>query len=468
MYGTPGVCVVIGVSRTFTINSALPTTTLGTRPAAVTEATTVAFTFTGNGSSFECSRDAGTFAACTSPENWAAGEGTHTFAVRARNSLGPDPSPETHTFTVDRSAPVTTITSATADADAATFVFGSEDLTAVTHVCTFRGQTAPCTSPRTYSGLPDGEFPFTVVATDALGHATTRQATVRVGAAPFETQLTAVPDALLNRTEAEFAFASPAAGATFQCSLDSAPFTACVSPLRLTRLADGAHTLAVRAVGPGARVDATPARATFTVDTTAPETIIAWAPPPILTTREFSLAFTATEAATFVCSVDGAAAAPCASPLKLTGLSEGAHSVAVTATDAAGNVDPTPARSDFTVIIPALPPAPRPTPTATPAPKNAFTSATVARTASLKTLRKTGKLKITLRSAPGAKVAVQAKVGSRVIGTATRTRSGAFQLALSKSRLRAAKVGNNVVLRLQASGKGLKAVTQTLKVRLKA
>ena len=213
----------------------------------------------------------------------------------------------------------------------------------------------------TYSALPDGDFPFSVVATDRAGHTTTAGTTVRVAATPFETQLTAVPDALLNRAEAEFAFASPAPGATFQCSLDSAPFTACVSPLRLTGLADGGHALAVRAVGPGARVDATPARTTFTVDTTAPETIISWAPPPILTAREFSLAFTASEAATFVCSVDGAAAAPCASPLQLTGLSEGAHSVVVTATDAAGNVDPTPARSDFTVIIPALPPAPRPT-----------------------------------------------------------------------------------------------------------
>jgi hypothetical protein len=213
-------------------------------------------------------------------------------------------------------------------------------------------------------------------------------------------------------------------------------------------------------------VDATPARTTFTVDTTAPETIISWAPPPILTGRAFSLAFTASEAATFVCSVDGAAAAPCASPLQLTGLAEGAHSVLVTATDTAGNVDPTPARSDFTVIIPALPPAPRPT--VTPAPKQALTSATVAKTASLKTLRKTGKLKITLRSASGAKVVVQAKLGSRVLGTATRTRSGTFQLTLSKSRLRAAKVGKSVVVRLVGTGNGLKATTQTLKVRLKA
>ncbi len=277
-----------------------------------------------------------------------------------------------------------------------------------------------------------------------------------------ETTLTARPPALTNAATVTFDFAG--GGSSFQCSLDGAAFVACTSG-QAWPVAGGTHTFAVRSVN-NVGVDPTPATHTFTVDTTAPETIIAWAPPPILTTREFSLAFTATEAATFVCSVDGAAAAPCASPLKLTGLSEGAHSVAVTATDAAGNVDPTPARSDFTVIIPALPPAPRPT--ATAAPKNALTSATVAKTASLKTLRKTGKLKITLRSAPGAKVTVQAKVGSRVIGTATRTRSGAFQLALSKSRLRAAKVGNNVVLRLQASGKGLKAVTQTLKVRLKA
>ncbi|KAA0265429.1 MAG: hypothetical protein EDQ89_13255, partial [Acidobacteria bacterium] len=51
----------------------------------------------------------------------------------------------------------------------------------------------------------------------------------------------------------------------------------------------------------------------------------------------------------FECARDGGAYAPCASPLELPGLAEGAHRVAVRAVDAAGNRDPSPASASFTV-----------------------------------------------------------------------------------------------------------------------
>ena len=53
----------------------------------------------------------------------------------------------------------------------------------------------------------------------------------------------------------------------------------CVSPLLLTGIQDGPHTFRVRAAGPGTRRDPTPEQFTFTVDTTAPETLITFGPP---------------------------------------------------------------------------------------------------------------------------------------------------------------------------------------------
>jgi hypothetical protein len=47
--------------------------------------------------------------------------------------------------------------------------------------------------------------------------------------------------------------------------------------------------------------------------------------------------------ASFTCSLDGAAYAPCGSPTVLSTLDPGWHTFAVRATDAAGNVDPSPA-----------------------------------------------------------------------------------------------------------------------------
>jgi hypothetical protein len=53
--------------------------------------------------------------------------------------------------------------------------------------------------------------------------------------------------------------------------------------------------------------------------------------------------FSANEPATFSCSLDGAAYTSCGSPLRYVDLAAGWHTLAVRATDAAGNTDPTPA-----------------------------------------------------------------------------------------------------------------------------
>ena len=91
---------------------------------------------------------------------------------------------------------------------------------------------------------------------------------------------------------------------------------------------------------------------TVSNDTTPPETTITTGPAEGATIATTSTSFTlaSSEAgSSFTCSVDGAAATPCSSPLALSGLSEGQHSLSVTATDAAGNVDPTAAVRSYAV-----------------------------------------------------------------------------------------------------------------------
>ena len=83
-------------------------------------------------------------------------------------------------------------------------------------------------------------------------------------------------------------------------------------------------------------------------DTTAPETTISSFPPsPSGPTATFG--FTASEASTFACSLDGAAPVACTDPQTYSGLADGAHVFEVTATDIAGNVDPSPAAHSWTV-----------------------------------------------------------------------------------------------------------------------
>jgi hypothetical protein len=51
-------------------------------------------------------------------------------------------------------------------------------------------------------------------------------------------------------------FASATRGAAFRCSLDRAPFRACISPLRLRHLAQGSHRLGIESVLGGHLVSA--------------------------------------------------------------------------------------------------------------------------------------------------------------------------------------------------------------------
>src|SRR5207253_2889644 len=63
-----------------------------------------------------------------------------------------------------------------------------------------------------------------------------------------------------------------------------------------------------------------------------------------------SFTFTSSETgSTFQCSLDGATFASCTSPKTYSGLAQGSHTFQVKATDASGNVDPTPDSYTWTV-----------------------------------------------------------------------------------------------------------------------
>lgn len=80
-----------------------------------------------------------------------------------------------------------------------------------------------------------------------------------------------------------------------------------------------------------------------TEDTVAPETTITGGPTGSADTG-VTFEFESSERrSTTMCALDGASFAPCTSPTTLSGLKAGTHTFRVQATDAAGNVDPTPA-----------------------------------------------------------------------------------------------------------------------------
>jgi hypothetical protein len=70
------------------------------------------------------------------------------------------------------------------------------------------------------------------------------------------------------------AFSSNDDAATFECKLDDGTFESCTSPKEYPGLVEGSsHTVEVRAVGTAGNTDPTPARRTWTVDTTPPSVV---------------------------------------------------------------------------------------------------------------------------------------------------------------------------------------------------
>jgi len=179
----------------------------------------------------------------------------------------------------------------------------------------------------------------------------------RVETQPPETTITGGPPDSTSSTDASFEFVSSEAESSFECQLDGGGFAPCSAPQSYTGLSPGNHTFEVRATDPVGNIDPTPASRTWTVDPAPPETTITGGPPGSTTSTSASLAFTSSEAgSSFQCRLDGGGFEPCFSPHSLLGLSEGAHTFEVRATDAAGNVDPTPAARSWTVVVPEGPP----------------------------------------------------------------------------------------------------------------
>lgn len=90
-----------------------------------------------------------------------------------------------------------------------------------------------------------------------------------------------------------------------------------------------------------------------TVDTTAPDTTLSSTPAVSTTQTTATFGFSSDDpVATFRCTLDSLAPAPCTSPTSYSSLATGQHTFSVQALDQAGNADATPASFTWTVTVP--------------------------------------------------------------------------------------------------------------------
>jgi subtilisin family serine protease len=176
---------------------------------------------------------------------------------------------------------------------------------------------------------------------------------------PPETQIDVAPATRTTSGYAELWFSAlPAAGATFECRLDTAAWSSCPSPRYIkSEVGEGVHTFFVRAIGPGGKTDQTPASVTWTVDQTPPDTLIAGAPANPTTSTSAAFGINSNESpVTLQCRLDGSDWVGCSAPWSITGLTAGAHRFEARAIDDVGWIDPTPAVYEWSVAGPAAGP----------------------------------------------------------------------------------------------------------------
>ncbi|MGE0763324.1 MAG: hypothetical protein AB7N80_08600 [Bdellovibrionales bacterium] len=303
----------------------------------------------------ECSYDNAAFGPCTSAtsSSMTLNAGAHKFQLRAIDRGGNVSVVYNRDWMIDLSTPTVVINdprpAAATNADSATFNFSGVGI--VAYECQLdAGAIEACDTGKAYTALASAQHTFRVRGRNAAGtlsafaqymwtiDRTAPSVPVLVADVPAAPNATAIRNASISFS------ANDGAGtgiAGFVCAVDgSATFAACTSPRAFTNLAEGNHSLRVKARDNAGNESAEGAFS-WVVDSVLP-TLAFVNPPASSTSTSAVIQFNAADAgsglASVQCSLNNAAFANCTSPVNLSGLAVQAHNFRVRATDRAGNI----------------------------------------------------------------------------------------------------------------------------------
>ena len=213
------------------------------------------------------------------------------------------------------------------------------------------------------SNLTDGDHVLRINATDNKGTiAQEKIINFRIDATAPLVTISQAPPAVTGSTSATIVFQSTDALSPIKstmCSRDGGAYTACTSPLVLTGISAGAHTLRILAVD-SANNNSLDVTASWTVDLSAPILMISAAPSAFSNSKTANFSFSGTSGgvalASYECSQDGGAFAVCSSPATVGNLAEGKHTFNVRGKNSVGAVS-SPVQTSWTVdsVPPSMP-----------------------------------------------------------------------------------------------------------------
>ena len=348
-----------GVTPGWTTDTVAPAApTLSGTPPSVTASNGASISLSGEDkATFICSVDgAASYSPCATPKVLSAlSDGTHSLSVKTQDQAGNLSVSATASWKVDTTPPappkLTGIPPGSTKSRTASIGFTSEP--GATFMCSRDDSDfKSCTSPESMSSLPDGRHSLVVRAVDSVGNTGTGASVI------WSVDNVALPPTvtppLANTSSPSISFAGET-DATFSCSMDNGTFVACASPKALAKLTEGQHTFAVKQTD-AAGNQSSLGTATWTVDTIAPTIQFGSGVPAAISNQQSAtITFNSETGATFTCAVDRSPATPCVSPQSLSGLSDGAHSFTVKATDRAGNSSTLRTAWTTDTVAPAVP-----------------------------------------------------------------------------------------------------------------
>ena len=274
-------------------STAPPAPVIDTAPTSPTKNNSPSFSFSDTEANvtFACSMTTGAddFTPCTSPSSYLTlPDGSYTFKVRARDAAG-NTSVTTRALAIDTAAPVVTLTnppSSPSNDTTPTFTFSAKPGSTFSCSMTPSGGTdsfSACTSPTTFPALTDGNYTFTVGATDPAGNVgpvTTSQLTIDT-VAPGASITGTPPNPTADSTPT-FDFASADTSAKFTCSLTLASATLdnyqpCASGVTYPARANGNWVFKVKATDAAGNTGA-PDTYAFAINTVAPAAVVTLTP----------------------------------------------------------------------------------------------------------------------------------------------------------------------------------------------
>jgi len=323
-----------------------PVVSITSTPPDLTNAMDATFSYEANEiSNFEYRLDGGSWmsagaATMTSSVTIpVAGDGTHTFELKATDALGNVSTPATYSWTTDFTAPAFTVSGmpsgTTNDTGATIGLTGEAGATYAYSIDA--GDWISTDAAIILTDLTEGTHSLQIKATDALGNvADPLSYTWMIDFTSPTFTVSGVPSGTTNQQTANINL-SGEAGTTYSYSLDSETWIDTGSTIALTGLTEGTHSLQIKATDASGNAS-DPLSYTWMIDFTSPTFTVSGVPSGTTNQKTANINLSGDAGTTYSYSLDSETWINTGETIALLGLTEGTHNLQIKATDASGNV----------------------------------------------------------------------------------------------------------------------------------